>query len=767
MVRKLNFNKTKKEKGYYYQLVLRTILVVIIPVLVISVTYYYITRENAIQQSIREQQNILFSVKISIENLLNMIETASLQKSREKELVNFLYSPQIRDDYSQQLIVLERLSAEKVANDFISEIFAYNDRHGLVISAEYGSTQRHNFRYNDDISYIMRYMKESRWVNLQHSFRNNRISYVRVLPAIFGAEPDGILVYHVDIQKLKTYFQYLDYWNNSSIIVFDSNNTVLLSSNNEQLDILLIEKIRNFVPSENETSAASTFLRDRTGSEILHTFHLNSYGRSYLLSIPKRDILTDINWVKYLTLIILTTSSGVAILLTHVFAKSIYKPIQSLIDYSRKATGADIYDKAINEIEFIKNCFDYISSKVESINEYIQLMGPELIEKALEILVFEGNVIGKGRLKRICDSNKIPMNMNYIVLATRIDYCTVEGMPDENRYLKNLELSKIMRNIIFADAGIDGYITKGDRSHPLSILKFNLEEADDEIERKVIRYTVSLIGGVRHQLGCTISIGVGNLYSHIEDLWLSHDEASKALMSSIYHEIDGVCFYSSLNAERVTTRLEYPILIEEEIISALEAGDTIGTETAFDNFVRVVDRTESYELVHHSYEVLLSSIVVNMVKHNTSLEPNDSGIFIGLHRCISKSDVSNFFRKSVFPEFMRRGGEDGHRGSQHVVDQVREYVMRKRANQISLLGASEHVNMSASHLSRVFKKKTGVGFSEYVIKTKIESTKKLLRETETSIMEISEIVGYSERNLGRLFLKYEKVTPGHYRKTHR
>lgn len=71
--------------------------------------------------------------------------------------------------------------------------------------------------------------------------------------------------------------------------------------------------------------------------------------------------------------------------------------------------------------------------------------------------------------------------------------------------------------------------------------------------------------------------------------------------------------------------------------------------------------------------------------------------------------------------------------------------------------------MSPSHLSRLFKKETGVSFLEYLQECKIREAARLLNETDETIGEIAATIGYSERNLTRMFQKHTHMTPGQYR----
>ena len=83
---------------------------------------------------------------------------------------------------------------------------------------------------------------------------------------------------------------------------------------------------------------------------------------------------------------------------------------------------------------------------------------------------------------------------------------------------------------------------------------------------------------------------------------------------------------------------------------------------------------------------------------------------------------------------------------------------------VSLQHLADFVQMNPVYLSRLFKEKTGINFSDYLLKKKMETAALLLKETDYSIYEISELTGYSnDKNFSRAFKKFYGVPPANYR----
>lgn len=74
-------------------------------------------------------------------------------------------------------------------------------------------------------------------------------------------------------------------------------------------------------------------------------------------------------------------------------------------------------------------------------------------------------------------------------------------------------------------------------------------------------------------------------------------------------------------------------------------------------------------------------------------------------------------------------------------------------------------NLSISHFTHRFKAVTGKSLKEYVAYIRVEKAKELLYNTNLSVKEIAESVGYSDQNyFSRIFKKYSGESPLGYRK---
>lgn len=93
-----------------------------------------------------------------------------------------------------------------------------------------------------------------------------------------------------------------------------------------------------------------------------------------------------------------------------------------------------------------------------------------------------------------------------------------------------------------------------------------------------------------------------------------------------------------------------------------------------------------------------------------------------------------------------------------------EYIYAHIHSRITVEDLAKHVNLSASHLSRLFKQETGISVSDYIRTQKIERAKNLLRYSDYTYVEISNYLSFdSQSHFIQTFKKYEGITPKNYR----
>lgn len=92
------------------------------------------------------------------------------------------------------------------------------------------------------------------------------------------------------------------------------------------------------------------------------------------------------------------------------------------------------------------------------------------------------------------------------------------------------------------------------------------------------------------------------------------------------------------------------------------------------------------------------------------------------------------------------------------------FIEENYQNQISLREVAEEVGRSPAYLTDLIRRKTGKTVLTWITERRMAEARKLLLETNQSIEQITEAVGYfDKRHFSRLFLRFHKSTPHAWR----
>lgn len=152
-----------------------------------------------------------------------------------------------------------------------------------------------------------------------------------------------------------------------------------------------------------------------------------------------------------------------------------------------------------------------------------------------------------------------------------------------------------------------------------------------------------------------------------------------------------------------------------------------------------------FEYAQKAIELNVKNYILKPAKYHELLK-----VFERLHSELSQLAVTNTERAESPSEHI-------------IIQQVKEYV-RMQYRSATLEEAARTVFLHPNYLSQMFKQKTDMNFSDYLIKIKMEEALKLLKSNQFKTYEISDMIGYSNpKNFTRSFKSYYGYPPSHVR----
>jgi two-component system, response regulator YesN len=126
----------------------------------------------------------------------------------------------------------------------------------------------------------------------------------------------------------------------------------------------------------------------------------------------------------------------------------------------------------------------------------------------------------------------------------------------------------------------------------------------------------------------------------------------------------------------------------------------------------------------------------------------------------AKDIIENVLAERRGPEELPSSGIKGK------IEKVKNFVERNCFKKISLEDVARAVCLSPKYLSRLFEEASGMRFTDYRLKVKINASRKLLKSSGFNIDQIADKLGYKNtESFIRQFKKITGSTPTQYRKT--
>lgn len=103
--------------------------------------------------------------------------------------------------------------------------------------------------------------------------------------------------------------------------------------------------------------------------------------------------------------------------------------------------------------------------------------------------------------------------------------------------------------------------------------------------------------------------------------------------------------------------------------------------------------------------------------------------------------------------------------TKRIFHDIKDYIAYCKNDNLKVSDIAERFDYNEKYLSRLFKKYEGISLKQYILKQKIENAGFLLLDSNLSIKEISDYLGFANyHTFERIYKKYTSMTPSEYRK---
>ncbi|MGB8453819.1 MAG: PocR ligand-binding domain-containing protein [Anaerocolumna sp.] len=125
--------------------------------------------------------------------------------------------------------------------------------------------------------------------------------------------------------------------------------------------------------------------------------------------------------------------------------------------------------------------------------------------------------------------------------------------------------------------------------------------------------------------------------------------------------------------------------------------------------------------------------------------------------CYKLQEVVEVFTESMFHHVPGKNND--------VIKKAVSYIANNYPADITLENVASQVHLNPAYFSNIFKQSIGSSFKEYLNMVRIEESKRLLSNTDYSIIDIAIAVGFEDQSyFSKVFKKYTGLTPKQFKK---
>lgn len=709
------------------------------------------------------------ALRLSIDSYLNTLNSG-LKGYEDMNYMNKTVN--IRNIYS----VLDQAVN---ANDAISSVYIYMEDEDLIISSNLGVGSTETFY---DTGWLKQYNEnkekgiKASWVNTRTPINDDILNDDSKLKVI-NSNRSKVMSY---IFPLSTYTTPL----NGAIIinVYENKFSRLINNtNNGEGNIFIIDNKGNVIThSDKKLVGASMedypFVKEIFGSNKNEGYvitgsyndkHLITYYKSmynnwiYIGDYPLESLMDKSNALRLKILLYMVALVMMGFVAVFLFSKRLYSPVQELIQNIRNYKEFEILDSK-NEVTVLTKAFDSLIKQEKNLNS--------LLEKNKE------SIRNKYIIDMINGIKYSPEDMK--VAGLEFTYqgfmCAVVGIDRYKLFLSRFtrEQSQYMKTLIiniFEQVLGEEYICYGALTEKEKIVIIMNIPDDGKTQIlpegfKQIQEEISKI------LENTITVGIGNIYTGIQNIRLSYNEAVEAYEMKFIKGQSRIIHFSDIGNDNQQI-YHYPVNHEKMIINLLNNGSGGGVSKAVNALVTDIRGNESINTdnVKLVFNQLLGKVMEYLLDHNFSVK-NVFGENYNIYQQLASKetiDEVEVWLTEIFNTIISYS-ENRKVSDKKYIDKVLEYIHSNYKKDIDVNTMAQEIGISYSQLRRVFVEELGVNLVNYVNNLRIEEAKRVLVDSDKSIYDIALSLGYNnDQSFNRFFKKFEGITPGEFRNKNR
>lgn len=271
-------------------------------------------------------------------------------------------------------------------------------------------------------------------------------------------------------------------------------------------------------------------------------------------------------------------------------------------------------------------------------------------------------------------------------------------------------------------------------------------------------------------LKLTVTAGVGGMTGCLDRMKESYRSALTALEYKLVLEGNKVIFVDDLEPEST----EVVVLDEKKeraLITSIKFGSEPDVKEAVDALFRDIEGAKAslrdYQIYFIEVFAVLSRLAKALQLDVEGIFPSQSGMYVEIGSFNNMDEVKAYI-KSLSLRLMDQLSGRMVNSTQTLLEKAKAYIEQNYPDpELTVQKLADHLFISTSYLSLIFKKEAGQTFLKYLIAIRLDAAKALLMSPDIKVTEVAEKVGYPDVSYFSYFFKKNfGISPREFRSRH-
>lgn len=762
------------------------VAVLIFPIAVSSIVYMTSTRVIE-EEILSANSHMLKQVNQVVEKYLSDIDRLNMQITWSNSVQRLIYSRNIPDNNLKYMVREAANEFKNLENSyaFVDGFYVYIHKYDIaIIPGVYRDSQllyetmhsnKDGFSYEKWLEFIKeKHSRDLIPITRKAEDGNDKRSIALVNSILTGANGDSLatVVIMLDVSKIMNSVESAQLFSNGGVYIFNNKGQEIASKTS---------LTDNIVINQNKlvNSEGLIYEKFENKKHVLTYINSEKYGWKYVSVIPDTLFWKKSVWLRNIIFLSVVFSIVGGVLLTYFFTKRNYGPISKLIkDIANRMSVP--YEVNSNEFSYIEKAVHDTLSEKEKIAEQIHRQN-EMLKTGFLMRLLKGDIDSSIPVEDSFSAFDIEFkSINFGVLLFYIKQTHIEYSKDEDSTKRFKAIKLKIKNAAEELIGQHNIGMAAEIDNMLVCLVNIQDNLQYDYKSEMIRASQELQALMKEKVKTDLVISVSSMYSTVTGIAHAYQEAVKAMEYSLVLGKDGIIYYDDIPAEAFEGSkysYYYPLAVEQQLINSIRTGDFKKASEILNN---MFDLNFSHSTVSIKIaKYLMFDMVGTIIKTINEISDQGESQFIEtinpmprLIECQSIIDMKNEMTNIInevcdYTSQKRKLIVEQQRDSanKELVNSIISYIGENYSSiDLNISGVALNYGMSSSYVSRIFKDQVGEGMLDYINKYRINQAKTMLKETNISVSEIAQKVGFMDSNsFIRIFKRYEGITPGKFK----